>query len=274
MRGDNGTQGRSATAETFPVTTKTLNLKRDICSLFEVHNDENGVQRIVTPLEYTGSGDRIVVRVRPRGERFQIDENGEAAFLASLNGGSTDSELVARWISGLVESSPVSLDEDETLIAEASDERLLAPYVLKVAAAAQQLYCFATARAERQQNDFRERLAEVVKNVVEQMKLPWRTDITLPIMGDLIADHVLGNDENPLIVIAAHSPARLLEAEIIHMQYRRENKPGYVLAVAEDQASVTKKQFERASYFTDKTVVFEPNNFGAFIRTEAPRHVQ
>lgn len=252
----------------------TLNLKRDICSLFEVHNDENGVQRIVTPLEYTGSGDRIVVRVRPRDGFFQIDENGDAAFLASLNGGSTDSELVARWAAILNETSPVSLDEDETLIAEAVDERLLAPYVLKVAAAAQQLYYFATARAERQQNDFRERLADVVKDISEQIKIRWRTDITLPIMGDLVADHVLGDDDNPLIVIAAHSSARLLEAEIIHMQYRRENKPGYVLAVAEDQASVTKKQFERASYFTDKTVVFEPHNLGAFIRAESPRHVQ
>lgn len=252
----------------------TLNLKRAICALFDVHNDENGVQRIVTPLEYTGSGDRIVVRVRPRDGHFQIDENGDAAFLASLNGGSTDSELVARWAASLNETSPVSLDEDETLIAEAVDERLLAPYVLKVAAAAQQLYCFATARAERQQNDFRERLTDVVKDISEQIKIRWRTDITLPIMGDLIADHVLGDDDNPLIVIAANSPARLLEAEIIHMQYRRENKPGYVLAVAEDQASVTKKQFERASYFTDKTVVFEPYNLGAFIRAESSRHVQ
>lgn len=254
------------------VTASTL--KREICSLFDVYDDENGVQRVVTPLEYTGSGDKVVVRVRPRGDWFQIDENGDAAFLAALNGGSTDSEFVARWASGLKDNSPVALDEDEMLFAKASDVRLIAPYVLKVAAAAQQLYGFATTRTERQHNDFRERLADVVKTVADQLGLLWRSNLTLPIMGDLIADHVLGSDVNPIIVVAAHSPARLLEAELIHMAYRREDKPGYVLAVAEDQASVTKRQFERASYFTDKTVVFEPNNLGSFIRAEAPRHIQ
>lgn len=242
--------------------------------MFEVHADEKGVQRVVTPLEYTGSGDRIVVRVRPRGTSYQIDENGESAFLAALNGGSTDSELVQRWIASLDNTSPVSFDAEEFLTAMATDERLLAPYVLKVAAAAQQLYSFATARPERLQNDFRDRLSDVIREIVAQINVPWRKDATLPIMGDLVADHILGSDANPLIVVAAHSPARLLEAEIIHMQYRRENKPGYVLAVAEDQPSVTRKQFERASYFTDKTVVFEPGNLAAFIRTEAPRHLQ
>ena len=256
------------------MTCHTSDLQRDICALFEVHADEKGVQRVVTPLEYTGSGDRIVVRVRPRGDSFQVDENGESAFLASLNGGSIDSELVIRWASSLEGTSPVSLDDEEVLLATASDERLLAPYVLKVAAAAQQLYSFATARTERVQNDFRDRLSEVIREIVSQASLPWKQDATLPIMGDLVADHIIGSADNPLIIVAAHSPARLLEAEIIHMQYRRENKPGYVLAVAEDQASVTRKQFERASYFTDKTVVFEPSNLGAFIRAEAPRHVQ
>lgn len=248
-------------------------LKRDLCSLFEVHADEGGVQRIVTPLEYPGTGDQVVVRVRPRGKAFQIDENGEASFFAALNGGATDTELVARWMKAYAQTSPVTLTEEDILQATAEDERLVAPYVLKVASTAQLLYSFATARAERSQNDFRERLAKVIGEIVAQIGMEWRTNATLPIMGDLVADHVIGSDENPLIVIAAHSPARLLEAEIIHMQYRQEQKPGYVLAVAEDQAAVTRRQFERASYFTDKTVVFEPGNLAAFIRAEAPRHV-
>lgn len=54
----------------------TSDLKRAICSLFEVYADEDGVQRIVTPLEYPGSNDRIVVRVRQSGDGqgFKIDE--------------------------------------------------------------------------------------------------------------------------------------------------------------------------------------------------------
>ncbi len=44
------------------------------------------------------------------------------------------------------------------------------------------------------------------------------------------------------------------------MQYRSEKKPGYVLAIAEDQQSVGKRQFERANYYTDKTVIFNPDS--------------
>ena len=36
-----------------------IDVKRTICSLFEVHEDEKGVQRVVTPLAYQASGDQI-----------------------------------------------------------------------------------------------------------------------------------------------------------------------------------------------------------------------
>jgi hypothetical protein len=52
------------------------------------------------------------------------------------------------------------------------------------------------------------------------------------------------------------------------MQYRQEKKAGNVLVVAESQESVGKKQFERASYFTNKTVIFNPEAFGSLIATE------
>lgn len=247
----------------------TTNLKRDICSLFEVHDDEKGVQRIVTPLEYSGSGDHVVVRVRPQDGVFRIDENGEAAFLAALNGGNTDKEVITRWFAELSEMSDINLDEDETIHVELKNEKLIAPYVIKVAAAAQQLYSMAVSRPERQANDFRDQITEVVKSIVESLHLPWQKEVSLPIMGDLMADHVIGNEDNPLIIVAANSTARLLEAEVMHMQYRLEERKAYVLAIVQDQASVTRKQYERAEYFTDKTVVFEPKNLTSFLRTQA-----
>lgn len=256
------------------MTTMTDDLKRGICALFEVHPDERGVQRVVTPLEYSGSGDNIVVRVRPRDGFYEIDDNGDASFLAALNGGNTESALVQRWAAALSEFSPVAVNEDDVVVAKAQDGRLLAPYVLKVAAASQQLYSFAFARAERESSDFRNQLSEVVKGIVEQTMLQWRQDVPLPIMGELVADHVLGTDEKPFIIIAANSEKRLLEAELIHVQYKQEKKPAYVLAVAESQAAVSKRQFERALYFTDKTVAFEPANFAALLRNAAPAFVQ
>lgn len=247
----------------------TSNLKRDICSLFEVHDDEKGVQRIVTPLEYSGSGDHVVVRVRPQDGTFRIDENGEAAFLAALNGGNTDKEVIARWVADLTDANNIKLDEDEIIYAELKSEKLIAAYVIKVAAAAQQLYSMAVSRPERQANDFREQITEVVSSIASTLNLPWEKDASLPIVGDLKADHVLGKADNPLIIVAASTTARLLEAEVIHMQYRLEERKGYVLAIVQDQASVTRKQYERAEYFTDKTVVFNSQNLGSLLKMRA-----
>ena len=90
------------------------------------------------------------------------------------------------------------------------------------------------------------------------MNVGVKSDVELPIAGGLKADHVI-DTKTPLIVVTATSPTRLLEAEIIFMQYRADGKPGYILAVAESQGAVGKKQFERANYYTHKTVVFEQN---------------
>lgn len=240
-------------------------LKQQICSLFEVHTDDEGVQRIITPLEYPSSGDRIVVRVRPQGHnQFIVDENGDAAMYASMAGGDVDSDAVARWLEDLRHCSPVALGDDEVLSAVASSQTLMAPYIFHVAEAAQQLYTIATARTTRQASDFKIRLAGVVSQAAESLNFSYETDVELPIAGGLVADFVIENDR-PLIVIAANSLTRLLEAEIIHMQYQLSKRPGFVLAVAESQAAVGKKQFERANYYTDKTVSFNPQDFRQMI---------
>jgi len=247
---------------------QTRNLQHAICSLFEVHDDENGVQRVVTPLEYSGSGDQIVVRVRPTTGGFRIDENGDSAFFAELNGGSLDGDAIARWKDGLERYSPAKWTDDDRICAFAEDGRLIAPYVLRVAEAGQQLYTLATSRLERQPSDFKKIVSMIINELAIQLGVQWRRDVPLPIMGGIEADHVLGTDENPLIIVAANSQTRLLEAEIIHLQYRQEQKKGFVLAVAESQAVVTKKQFERAAYFTGKTVAFEAGNLASLIRHE------
>jgi hypothetical protein len=248
---------------------KTSDLKRAICSLFEVHADEGGVQRVVTPLEYPGSSDQIVVRVRPSadGSGFVIDENGEAAFYAGLSGGDVESEAVGRWVEELLSTSAVRFNEDETLSAFAGSELLVAPYIFRVAEAAQQLHAISTARGDRQSNDFKDRIKQIVQDIAAELALPCASEVELPIAGGLKADHVLGVTK-PLIIVAATSATRLLEAEVIYMQYRADNKPGYVLAVAESQAAVGKKQYERAAYYTNKTVIFNPDAFGKLVSGE------
>jgi len=70
-------------------------IKTRICSLFNVLEDEGGVQRVITPIEYASTGDAVVVRVRPRSDGgFVVDENGEAALNASMAGGDIECDAV------------------------------------------------------------------------------------------------------------------------------------------------------------------------------------
>jgi hypothetical protein len=129
-----------------------------------------------------------------------------------------------------------------------------------LAAASQQLFALATAHKERSSSDFKARLLTVIQEVCAQLQVPVVHDAVLPIGGDWIADHLVGDPNNllrpPLIVIAATSATRLLEAEVIHMQYRHLKQRGFVLAVAESSKAVGIKQFNRANYYTGKTVEF------------------
>lgn len=218
----------------------TQTLKHCICSLFEVHADTNGVQRIVTPLEYSGTGDRVVVRVRLKDGGYVVDENGEACLNASMSGGDVESAAIGRWSQELAEASPARLFGDGVIRATTHAERLIAPYVFRVAEAAQQLYAVATSQADRQTNsDFTEQLANVLAEIARELCVPLRSDVELPISGGWVADHVV-DIEKPLIIIGASSPTRLLEAEMIFMQYKMQSMSGYVLAIAESQKAVTK----------------------------------
>ncbi len=85
--------------------------------------------------------------------------------------------------------------------------------------------------------------------------------------GSMVADHVIDH-ATPLIVIAASSAARLLEAEVIHMQYLYTQQPGFVLAIAESEQAVGKKQFKRANFYTGKTVDFSPPDLKQLLRQQ------
>ena len=243
-------------------------LNQAICSLFKVIQDEQGLQRIVTPFEYVGTGDSVVVRVRARGNSWQIDENGEAAFYASMNGGDIEKDNIIRWANdGLPTPAKYNAD-DETIIANVSDELQIAPAILRVAQAAQTLYSLATNRSERVVGDFKERLTETILSIAATLDVKTNQDVILPNTGELVADFVI-ESPTPLIIIAATSTTRLLEAEIIHLQYQNTKTKGFVLAIAENQNTVGKKQFERANYYTGKTVSYNPSDLAMLIQRNA-----
>ena len=205
--------------------------------------------------------------MRPRDGYFQIDENGEAALYASMQGGDVDSEAVARWSEDLLATSGVSFEDAEQLQAEITDPQRVAPAIFRVAAAAQQMFALATSYKERAASDFKDRVAQVVLDVAKALELPLRSNVELPFAGNMVADHVIDHSI-PLIIIAASSTTRLLEAEVIHMQYLYTKQPGFVLAIAESEQAVGKKQFLRANFYTGKTVPFMPLELGQLMRQQ------
>jgi hypothetical protein len=243
-------------------------IKRSICSLFDVYSDENGVQRVVTPIEYPGKADKVVVRVRPAADgSFTVDENGEAAFYASMAGGDIESEPMKRWLEELSSLGTVSLTEDETLVCSGTNQKLVAPYIFRVAEAAQQLYAIATSRSERHFSDFKAKLAGIVMEVARDVGVKVDSDVSLPFAGGMTADHIVHAGE-PIIIVAATGTTRLLEAELIQMQYHLSKRAGKVLAICESQASVGRKQFERAGYFTWKTLTFSEQDLGSLLTNQ------
>lgn len=235
-----------------------------ICSLFEVFEEEGGVRRVVTPIEYSATGDAVVVRLRPHGDGgFVVDENGEAALFASMAGGDPECDGVLHWLEDLRLVSPVLFDEDVLCTVVKNDDEL-APAIFRVAEAAQQLFTLATSRAERHAGDFKARVAEVFEAAAADLDFAYQADVELPVAGGMRADFYISS-QLPLIVITANSLPRLLEAQIIHLQYQLSKRPGLVVAVAEGQAAVGKKHFERANYYTGKTVSFDANDLRQFI---------
>ena len=244
------------------------NIKHSLCALFEVSETKNGGWCIVTPMQYTGSNDHVVIHIRAIESGWQIHDNGDAVMNANLLGYDAFTEAVDRWAEEMKLYGPAQFDSDTELVsAVTNNELLLAPYVFRVAEAAQQLFTIATQRPERRPSMFKERVEKVVESVATSLGKSVGYDVELPIAGGLVADFLIDQDE-PLIVIAATSVARLMEAEIIFMQYRHQKMPGFVLAIAESPNAVGRKQFDRANYYTGKTVTFDPNHLAELVASQ------
>jgi hypothetical protein len=150
----------------------SAHLKHQIGSLFEVIDDEAGIQRVITPFEFPLSGDRIVVRVRPLGSegRYSLDDNGDTVFYASMAGGDTRSAAVAQWKEELQRNSLVVFDDDQLSVI-ASNEELIAPCVFRIAEATQQLYALSTSCQRSHADEGNMRLVEVVAEQAQEYDL-------------------------------------------------------------------------------------------------------
>lgn len=59
-------------------------IKQRICGLFEVTETEDGGWCVVTPLQYSGSNDHVVIHIQAMDTGWRLHDNGDAIFNAHV----------------------------------------------------------------------------------------------------------------------------------------------------------------------------------------------
>lgn len=98
-------------------------------------------------------------------------------------------------------------------------------------------------------------MIDIVQEVARDAGVEYRQDVPVDESGSLMVDVYIASP-TPLMVVAATSIQRLMEAEIIWLDAAHRREPAYVLATVESAQAVGISQYTRANYYTDKTVEF------------------
>jgi hypothetical protein len=221
------------------------------CSGFQwVGTDDAG--RLVTPWRYD-DGDQVVVFARREGSEWRVDDNGEGLFRLAAAGVDPESPQVVARLSAFPTLLGVHVEDDGETLGARSEA--LEPAALAVAEASSQVMALACLRRERPRSGFREQVVQAVRAAAASAGVEARFNVPVDDSQSLTADVYLSSPV-PLIVIAATSAQRLMEAEIIWLDAARRQEPAYVLAAVEDVRAVGISQYTRANYYTDKTVEF------------------
>lgn len=210
--------------------------------------------RLVTPWCYD-DGDQVVVFARREGINWRFDDNGEGLFRLAAAGVDPESDRVQARLAAFPSLMDVHLADDrESLYAVAlpgEAERA----ALAVAEASAQVLALSALRQVAQPSDFRPRVVSIVEDVARRFGIEARRDVATDESQSLLADVYLCSP-TPVLVIAATSTQRLMEAEIIWLDAARRQAPAYVLATVESARAIGINQYTRANYYTDKTVEF------------------
>jgi len=226
----------------------------DFCNSFEWHPKPEG-GRVVTPWRYD-DGDHVVVFVTREPLGWRLDDNGEGLFRLASAGVDTDSDRVQARLGAFPQLLGVQVDPADGTLFTMADDKGVGARALAVAEASAQIMGLACLRRDRSQpSDFRERVVAVVEEVARLANIESRKDVPVDESGTILAD-VYVTAARPIMVIAATSAQRLMEAEIIWLNAARRGEPVFVLATVEDAHRIGVGQYTRANYYTDKTVEF------------------
>lgn len=240
----------------------------NICQLFTVRqNVEEGVSLVDTPLTYVGTNDNAVIHVRPLPNgRYQISDGGNADWFASTAGYDFESNAVSFFISQHSELLDVHVDENGDVYSIANSEEELSLKILRVAQFSVSLHANAVLRQEKINSRFKEELKDAIYSVMNSDDIEER--YTVPDSHNVTVDYYLKQKgAHPVYIVAASDKARLLEAELLSVQLKSSNREEKVIAIVESQTKVGRSEYERSSYFVDKSLVFNKTQLPEMLRT-------
>lgn len=229
----------------------------NICQLFKVRpNVEEGVSIVETPLTYIGTNDNAVVHIQPLPKgRFRVDDGGNADWFASTAGYDFENNSVSYFIKQYSDLLDVHVDENGDVYSYAKDENDLSIKILRVAQFSVSLHSKAVLRQEKVNSAFKEELREAILSVMKEDEI--KEQYTVPDSHDLVADYLLHrSNSSPIYIIAASDKSRLLEAELLSVQLKSQKRKEKVIAVVESQRKVSQSEYERSSFFLEKSLVF------------------
>ncbi len=229
----------------------------DWSRLFEIRKTQSpNVELVKTPLEFPGTNDQVVVRVRKSPNGFLVDDGGDAEWFIETSGFSLEAASVETSKKHLHETLGVEFNDDFVLFQRVEKEALLPMAVIRVAQAAVAFYEVASNRLERKEGRFRNELKEALREVASEDGFEVSEDCAIDELQGQKADYRLTKKalKQPIYVFAASDKARLLEAQLAFLALDREVP---VIAIAESQEKVGRRNFERAGYFTTKCLAYD-----------------
>lgn len=239
----------------------------NICQLFKVRNNvESGVSLVETPLAYVGTNDHAVIRVRPLpGKRYQISDGGNADWFASTAGFDFEGSAANYFISEQAALFGIQVNDEGEIfsVAQADD---LPVQILRVAQCSVSLYSTVVLRPQKVASAFKDELREAIFSVMQKEEV--QEKYVVPDSHEITVDYFLSRASfAPIYIVAAADKSRLLEAELLSVQLRSQQRKDRVIAVIESQSKVGRAEYERSSYFVDKSLVFDKEQLPQMLRT-------
>lgn len=239
----------------------------NICQLFKVRqNVEAGVSLVETPLTYVGTNDHAVVRVRPLPHgRFQVSDGGSADWFASTAGYDFCGTTVEFFLAQQAELLDVHLNDNGEVYSIVETPSELEYSILRVAQVSVTLHSTAICRPPKTSSAFKAELREAILSVMDDCEI--KEHFVVPDSHKVTVDYALSRSGCPdVYIFAASEKSRLLEAELLSVHLKSMQRAEKVIAVVESQTKVGRAEYERSSYFLDKSLVFNKEQLPAMLR--------